>query len=125
MSKYIFRNEKGGYESPYDKNSLMRLCYEEIAELENELAGYRGCEPIEKELEYMTTERNAYSSQVEQLKQQLAEKESELKEYHDWLDQYHLNPYQIHLYITGLKVQLAEKEKEFVEKKQKEMMKSE
>lgn len=38
MSKYIFRNEKGGYESAYDKNSLMKLCYEEIADLEAKLA---------------------------------------------------------------------------------------
>ena len=38
MSKYIFRNELGGYESAYDKNSLMRLCYEEIADLEAKLA---------------------------------------------------------------------------------------
>lgn len=49
---------------------------------------------------------------IKDLKSKLAESESELKEYHDWLDQYHLNPYQIHLYITGLKVQLAEKDKE-------------
>ena len=38
MSKYIFRNEKGGFESAYDKNSLMKLCYEEIANLEAKLA---------------------------------------------------------------------------------------
>ena len=40
MSKYIFRNEKGGYESAYDKNSLMKLCYEEISDLEAKLAEY-------------------------------------------------------------------------------------
>ena len=38
MSKYIFRNEKGGFESAYDKNSLMKLCYEEIADLQSQLA---------------------------------------------------------------------------------------
>ena len=38
MSKYIFRNEKGGFESAYDKNSLMKLCYEEISDLEAKLA---------------------------------------------------------------------------------------
>lgn len=76
------------------------------------------------ELTKMATEKDR---KIEELKQQLAEKESALKEYHDWLDQYHLNPYQIHLHITGLKVQLAEKENE-IEKltklKAKEMGKS-
>ena len=53
MSKYIFRNEKGGFESAYDKNSLMKLCYEEIADLEAKLA------EKDKEIEIVKHERNA------------------------------------------------------------------
>ena len=34
-------------------------------------------EPIEKELEYMTNERNMYSSQVEELKEELKNKEKD------------------------------------------------
>ena len=81
MSKYIFRNEKGGFESAYDKNSLMKLCYEEISDLETKLA--------EKEKRYedrkqfciseTRSQMNIINDLIEEnaeLKQQLAEKDN-------------------------------------------------
>ena len=74
MSKYIFRNEKGGYESAYDKNTLMKLCYKQIADLEAKLA-----ESEKKVKEYELVIRLDVPV-IKQLEQQLAEKEEEIKD---------------------------------------------
>ena len=86
MSKYIFMNELGGYESAYDKNSLMRLCYEEIFDLEAKLAEsenqnkrlYTEKESAEKILRMSSNEQTRENFD---LKQQLADKEKQLNTY--------------------------------------------
>ena len=102
MSKYIFRNEKGGFESAYDKNSLMKLCYEEISDLEAKLAEKdRVCDKLQRDIEcleenYAQLESDyekanelglepSYIKRVikenEELKQQLADKDAEIQKW--------------------------------------------
>ena len=89
MSKYIFRNEKGGFESAYDKNSLMKLCYEEISDLEAKLA------EKDAELKKWSTQyarayvnrQNCLIAEKVELQKQLADKDKEIEYCNDFHNQ--------------------------------------
>lgn len=94
MSKYIFRNELGGYESTYDKNSLMRLCYEEISDLEAKLAesekqlnsaqvgeqfALKCCKDASEQNKRVLEKIDLIVRSNQELEQQLAEKDKEIQ----------------------------------------------